>query len=140
MTSARMALAGVFDDMAGAAGGADLADDRQDDVLGGDSRAPARRRRAIRMFLAGLLQQGLGRHHVLDLGGADAEGQRAERAMGRGVAVAADDGRAGQGEAQLRADDVDDALAHVEDREVGHAELVDVLLQRLDLDARSPVR
>jgi hypothetical protein len=48
---------------------------------------------------------------MLDLRGADAEGQRAEGAVGRGVAVAADDGHAGQGEALLRADDVDDALA-----------------------------
>ena len=29
--------AGIFDDMAGAAGGADLADDREDQVLGGDA-------------------------------------------------------------------------------------------------------
>ncbi len=32
--SARIAVAGVLDDVAGAAGGADLADDRQDHVLG----------------------------------------------------------------------------------------------------------
>jgi hypothetical protein len=47
---------------------------------------------------------------VLDLGRADAEGQRAEGAMRRGVAVAADDGHARQGEALLRPDDVHDAL------------------------------
>ena len=37
-------VAGIFDDVAGAAGGADLADDGEDDVLGGDAgRAAARR-------------------------------------------------------------------------------------------------
>ena len=38
------------------------------------------------MFLAGSLQQRLRRQHMLDLAGADAEGQRAEGAVGRGVA------------------------------------------------------
>jgi hypothetical protein len=47
---------------------------------------------------------------MLDLAGADAEGERAERAVRRRVAVAADQGRAGQREALLRPDDVDDAL------------------------------
>ena len=47
---------------------------------------------------------------MLDLGGADAEGERAEGAMRRGVAVAADDGHAGLGQALLGADDMDDAL------------------------------
>ena len=61
-----------------------------------------------------VLDQRLGGEHVLDLGGADAVGERAEGAVGRGVAVAADDGRARQGEALLRPDDVDDALALVE--------------------------
>jgi hypothetical protein len=57
-----------------------------------------------------LLQQTLRRQHVRDLAGADAEGQRAEGAVGAGVAVAADDGRAWLGDAQLGADDVDDPL------------------------------
>ncbi len=73
----------------------------------------ARLQPAIDAHLAGLrpvLEQALGRQHVLDLAGADAEGQRAERAVRRGVAVAADDGHARLGQPQLRADDVDDAL------------------------------
>ena len=106
-------LAGIFQHIAGAAGGADLADDRQDDVLAGD---------AVRQFavdhhahvLGLLLDQGLRRQHMLDFRGADAVRQRAERAVRGGVAVAADDGGAGQGKALLRADDVDDALALVE--------------------------
>ena len=103
-------LAGIFQRVAGAAGGADLADDGEDDVLRGD---------AVRQFavdhrahvLRLLLDQRLRRQHVLDFGRADAVGERAERAMRRGVAVAAHDRRAGQGEALLGADDVDDALA-----------------------------
>ena len=47
---------------------------------------------------------------MLDLAGADAEGQRAERAVRRGMAVAADQRGARQGEALLGPDDMDDAL------------------------------
>src|SRR3546814_19955213 len=54
--------------------------------------------------------------------------------MGGVVAVAAHDRHAGQGEALLRPDDVDDPLAHVEDREVRDPEGLDVPLQGLDLD------
>ena len=82
------------------------------------------------------LDQRLGGEHMLDLGGADAVRQRAERAMGRGVAVAADDGGAGQGEALLGADDVDDALAVVELAEIFDAELARVLGERRDLQRR----
>jgi hypothetical protein len=58
-----------------------------------------------------LLDQRLRGEHMLDLAGADAMGERTKGAMGGGVAVAADDGRARQREALLGADDVDDALA-----------------------------
>ena len=51
---------------------------------------------------------------MLDFRGADAVRQRAERAMRGSVAVAADDGGAGQRKALLRADDVDNALSLVE--------------------------
>ena len=59
--------------------------------------------------------------------------KRAERAVRAGVAVAANDGHAGLGESELRADDVHDALilrSHVEEL---NAELAAVLAQRLDL-------
>ena len=69
--------------------------------------------------LGRLLDQGLGGQHVLDLRRADAEGERPEGAVGRGVGIAAYDGRAGQGEALLGADDVDDALAQVLHVEIG---------------------
>ena len=70
---------------------------------------------------------------MLDFRGADAIGERAEGAMRRGVAVAADDGGAGQGEALLRADDVDDALSLIELVEIFDAEVLGVLRQRRDL-------
>ena len=60
------------------------------------------------------LDQRLRRQHVLDFRRADAVGERAERAVGRGVAVAAHQRDARQREALLGADDVDDALPLVE--------------------------
>ena len=106
-------LAGIFQRIAGAAGGADLADDGEDDVLGGDAgRQLAVDHRAHVLRLR--LDQRLRRQHVLDFRGADAVGERAERAVGRGVAVAAHQRDAGQREALLGADDVDDALPLVE--------------------------
>ena len=70
---------------------------------------------------------------MLDLAGADAVRQRAEGAVGRGVAVAADDRHARQREALLRPDDVDDALAAVELVVILDAEFARVLGQLLDL-------
>ncbi len=105
-------LAAVLDDVALPAAGADLGDEREHEVLGGDA--------GLQRALDGDGHrprphggQRLGGEDVLDLAGADAEGQRAERAVGAGVAVAADDRHAGLGDAELRADDVDDALAGV---------------------------
>ena len=85
------------------------------------------------------LEQALGGQHVAHLAGADAEGERAERAVGAGVAVAADDGHPGPGQAQLGADDVHDPLPLVAERVEGDAELPAVGLQRLDLRRRLPV-
>ena len=74
--------------------------------------------------------QRLGREHMLDLAGADAERERAERAMRRGMAVAADHRGARQGEALLGPDDVDDALLGRDRVDIGDAELGDVGRQR----------
>ena len=70
---------------------------------------------------------------MLDLGGADAVRQRAERAVGGGMAVAADDGGAGQRKALLGADDVHDALALVELVVIFDAEFAGVLRHHPDL-------
>lgn len=72
---------------------------------------------------------------MLDLGGADAVCQRAEGAVRRRVAVAADDGHAGQGEALFWADDVDDALALVACRIIFDAEFGGIGGQRFHLNA-----
>ena len=70
---------------------------------------------------------------MLDLGGADAVGERAEGAVGGGVAVAADERGARQREALLGPDDVDDALALVELVEIFEPEQLGVLGQIGDL-------
>ena len=92
------------------------ADDREDHVLGRHARGAASPSTVIAMVPGRVLRQRLGGEHVLDLARADAEGERAERAVGRGVAVAAHDGHARLGEALLGADDVHDALAGVAHR------------------------
>jgi hypothetical protein len=125
-------LAGIFQRIAGATGGADLADDGEDDVLGGDAlrQLTVDHRAHVLRFR---LDQRLGRQHVLHFRGADAVGERAERAMGRGVAVAAHDRGARQREALLGADDVDDALPLVELVEVLKIEVLGVLGEIGDL-------
>ena len=73
---------------------ADLADDGEDQVLGGDARARSAPVDVDGEGLRPALQQALRGEHVADFGRADAEGEGAERAMRAGVAVAADDGLA----------------------------------------------
>ena len=77
---------------------------------------------------------------MLDLAGADAKGQRAERAVGGGVGVTAHDRHAGLGEAQLGANHVDDALVGVAQGVQAHAELLGVLAQGVNLGAAGDVR
>ena len=120
--------AGEFDGVAGRAVGADMGDDRQHDVLGRnagrcdaiDGDAHARRL---------LLPDRLRHQHMRHFGGADAEGVGAERAVGRGVAVAADDQQARQGQALLGADDMHDALPGIV-----QAEQLDAVLRGILLD------
>ena len=122
----------VLDRVAGGAVGADLADDVEDDVLGGDAEGKL----AVDGDAEGLwlgLRQRLRGHHVLDFAGADAEGERAEGSMRGGVRVAADDGHAGLRCAELGPDHVDDALRGVLHIEELDAELGAVLAQRIDL-------
>ena len=117
---------------------ADLANHRQHDVLRGD----AERQLAFdaHLHVLHLLgDQALGGEHMLDLGGADAVGQRAEGAVGGGMRITANHGHAGQCRALLRADDVDDALTHIVHLEFEDAEVIAVLVQRLHLDARDLV-
>jgi hypothetical protein len=126
--------AAVLKDVALAAAGADLGDDSEDDVLGRDTWA----QRAVdvdRHRLERPQRKRLGGQNVLDLGRADAERHRTERAVRGSVTVAADHGHSRLGQAELRADDMHDALlvvAHLVERD---AELGAVAAKRLDLDA-----
>ena len=130
--------AGVLDHVAGGAVGAHLADRAEDQVLGGD--AEAELALVADEHRAGLaLGERLGGEHVLDLARADPERERAERAVGGGVRVAADDRHARLRHAQLRPDHVHDALAVGAHRVDGDAELGAVALERLDLHARELV-
>ena len=79
------------------------------------------------------LQEALRGEDVFHFAGADAEGQRAERAVRGGVTVAADDGHAGLRDAQLRPDDVHDALMWAAQSVELHAELGAVLFEQFDL-------
>ena len=102
--------AGIFDRVARAGRRADIADQVQDHVLGRHTLLdPALEMHAEALGLA--LHHGLGGERMHQLRGADAKSERTHAAMGAGVAVAADQRRAGQGERQLRADDVHDAVA-----------------------------
>ena len=63
---------------------------------------------------------------MADFGGADAERQRAECAMGAGVAVPADDGFARLGQAHFRPDDMHDAAPRI-----AQAEQLDAMFLRV---------
>ena len=67
--------------------------------------------------------QRLRREHVLDLGGADPERERAERAVRGGVRVAADDRHPRLRQPELGPHHVDDPLAPAAGRVQRHAEL-----------------
>jgi len=129
----------VLDDVSGAPVHPDLADDGEDQVLGGDPLgAPAADVDGERLRL--LLQQALGGEHVADLGGADAEGERADRPVGARMAVAADDGLPGLAQAELRADDVHDAALRMVHRQELDAELGAVVFQLRHLARRGVER
>ena len=130
--------AAVLEHVALPAAGADLRDDRQDDVLRRDAGAQ-RPLDGDRHRLEGLERQGLRGQDVLDLARADAERHGAERPVGRGVRVAAHDRDAGHGQAELRTDHVHDPLLLVAQRVQADAELLAVAPQGLDLGAAGRV-
>ena len=114
-------------------GGADLGNDRKDDVLGGH---PCREfavdgdRHGPRLGLGECLCG----ENMLDFRGSDAEGQGAERAMGRCVGVATYDRCARLRDPLFWADHVDDALSYVADRQEWNVVAGRVLFERCDLD------
>src|SRR3546814_7675213 len=122
-----------------AAAGADATDDREDQVLGGGALGELALHRDGHRAGPGLGQR-LGGEDVLDLAGADAEGQRAERAMGGGVAVAAHDRHARQGAPLLRPVHVEAALVRVAHAVVRDDELGGVGGEELALLLRDRLR
>jgi hypothetical protein len=127
--------AGVLDDVAGPAAHADLRDDREDEVLRAHAR-PEATFHADREGPRAALEEALGGEDVPDLGGPDPEGEGAERAVGGGVAVAADDGHARLRRALLRPEDVDDALRVVLEPVQLDPEVARVPLEEPDLRLR----
>ena len=130
--------AAVFEHVALTAAGTNLRDDSEDDVLCGHAGLEG----AFNVDCHGLEAcqgQGLGRHDVLHLGGADTERESAERTVGGGVGITADDGHTGHGQTQLRADHVHDALFLVTEGVDAHAEFLGVAAQGLDLGAAGQV-
>ena len=115
-----------------------LRDQAEDQVLRADA-APGLPGERHAQRVRALLRQRLRGQHVLDLARADAERERAERAVRRGVRVAADDRHAGLRDAQLGPDDVHDALAPVAHPVVRDAELLHVARERVELLARDVV-
>ena len=79
-----------------------------------------------------LLQEALCRQHMLDFAGADTNGKDAQRAMRRGMGVAAHKGHAGERDALFRSNDMHNALSlviHVEECKI---KIDGVLLHRCD--------
>ena len=109
-----------FDSVAECAARADLPEQRKRDIL----RRHISRSHAIDANSHDArprLPQRLRREHLRNLGGSDAERQRAKRAVRRGVTIAADNSQTGKGDSKFRPRDVDDALTligHVEERKI----------------------
>ena len=131
--------AAVLEHVALPAAGADPRDDREDDVLRRDAVAQL----SVHRDGHGLerpQRQRLRGEHVLDLGRADAERERAERAVRRGVTVTAHHRHPGLRQAELRPDDVHDALFDVTHRVQPDPELRAVLAERVHLRLGDRVR
>lgn len=66
---------------------------------------------------------------MLNLAGTDAKGQGAKGTVCGSMAVTADDGGAGEGEALLGSNDMDNSLALVAQAEICQTKLLDVVLE-----------
>src|SRR5258705_293586 len=108
--------AGIFHGVTSPARGADVTDQREDEILGGHAEwQPALEHHAHCFWPA--LDDGLCCQHMRQLARPDTEGQRAQPAMRAGVAVAADDQATGKAEAKFGSDDMDNALPGLVDIE-----------------------
>jgi hypothetical protein len=130
--------------VAHAAAGADVIDDREDDVLG----TASPRKLALdgdRHRAGAVLRQRLRREDVFDLAGADAERERAERTVRAGMGIATDDDEAGLRVPLLGSDHVHDPLTrrpHRVDRdaELRRVDAESVHLASADLVGDGPAR
>ena len=86
------------------------------------------------------LRERLRREHVLHLGRADAERERPEGTVRRGVAVTADDRHPRLRDPELGTDDVDDPLVSAPGCIQRHAELLAIVAERVQLTARERIR
>src|SRR5437016_4149660 len=132
-------LAAIFRNVSGAAADADFSDDGENDVFRGDAfRTFAVNENVHRLGFG--LHEALRGENVFDFAGADAERERAESAVRGSVAVAADDGVAGLRDAQLGADDVNDALVLAVHVEQANAAFAAIFFERFKLEARVGVK
>ena len=129
----------VFDHMPRGTSRADLADDRQDDVLGLKARAQPARHLDPQRVRPSSLPERLSRQDVLDLAGTDTKSQRTKGPVGTGVAVAADDRRARQCHPQLGTDHMHNPLMTTLNIVERDAELTAIGPHRLDLLPRQGV-
>ena len=139
MESARIASPAYSTTWPAAAADANFADDGENNVLGGNAFAAFSVDHNVH-GLGFVLLHALRGQHVLDFARADAESQRAERAVRGSVAVAANDCLPGLRQAQFRANHVDDALVvaeHIEQRDAG---LAAIAFQRVKLPARGRIQ
>ena len=129
-----------FDGAARAARGADFSDDGKGNILAGE--AGGEFAFDLHEHVAVLFREKrLGGENVLDFGRADPERQRRARTVGGRVAVAADDGHAGQRRPFFRPHHMNDALALVHEGKVGGAPAgADVFVKRFHLKACDGIR
>src|SRR5690554_2163565 len=123
-----------LDGVTGTACGTNLADDGQNHILAGHTRAKL----AVHLHqhvLHLLLNQTLGGQNMLNFRGTDTVGQATKGAVGGGMGITTHNAHARQSRALLRPNHVNDALTLVLDLEFQNPELVAVLVQGFHLGA-----
>ncbi len=109
--------------MTGGAIGADLADDSQSQIFCPNTFGQTAAHVDLHRLRL-LLRQALGGENVFYFGSSDAEGQGSERAMGAGVAIAADDCHPRLSQSEFRSDHMDNSLLLGVHVEKSHAEFL----------------
>lgn len=125
----------VFNDSTSTTGSTNETDNVKNDILAGDTGGKF----AVDLdahVLTPTSDKSLGGENVLDLTGTDTKGQRAKRAMRRGVTVTADDSRSGQSKPLLGADNVNNTLTLIPHAKVCEIKGLHVLLQGRALQTR----